>query len=98
MKRAVHLVGRDVQKTKLPAILRSEFCQIGPGGLEQTEGPVDIGANEGLGAGKRTVHVALSREMQDGARLIPVEQTVEQRAGRRCPPVRNGRRNAARSK
>src|ERR1700722_4430724 len=77
MKRAVHLVRRDMQKTKLPAILCSQFPHIGPGGLEQAEGPIDIGADERLGAGKRTVYVALSGEMQDRARLITVEQTLD---------------------
>jgi len=68
-----------VQKTKLLAVRWSAFRQIGPGGFEQTEGAVDIGTNESLGAGERTVNVALGREVHDGARLIPVEQAIEQR-------------------
>src|ERR1700722_10304761 len=68
-----------MKKTKLGAVLGRAFNQIRPGGFKQPESTFYVGAHKSLGAGEGTVHVALSREMQYGARLVTIEQPIEKR-------------------
>src|SRR6266853_667159 len=62
---------------KEPECTLFSVTQAGPVGsrlFEQTEGPVNVGANEVVGAVNRAVHMALRGKVNDGAGTVCQEQ------------------------
>ncbi len=64
-ERAVHLVGRDVQEAESLAPLARKAEPVGPRRLEHRERAEDVGPDEGVAAGDRTVDVTLGGEVDD---------------------------------
>src|ERR1700722_6363425 len=66
-----------MQKAKSAAIGLGQRGPVGTSFFKQREGSVDVRADEIVGAVNRSVDVALSCEMNDGARLFASEQSGE---------------------
>src|SRR5712672_3388240 len=77
-ERAEYLVGRDLQKSEILALRRPLLFQPDPRFLEQGEGAEDIGLNELGGPVNGTIDVALSGEVNDGARRVSFEEAPDQ--------------------
>ena len=88
-ERAVDLVSRDVKEAELLLFRAGERGEVMAGGLQEDEGAVDVGAEEGFGAGDGAVHVAF-RGRSGGWPRGGAPRTVGRQAWRRR--CRHGRR------
>ena len=79
-KRAVNLVGRDMQQAKRRFCLRRQTTPVGPHGLQQSKGADDIGLDEVFGAVNRAIDMAFGGEVDDGPGPIFCQQAGDQRA------------------
>src|SRR5690606_40381694 len=73
----VHLVRRDVKKTKRGLALGIQRRPVGSRRLKQTRRAVDVRANERVGRVYRAVDVRLGREVRDGVRAMLIEDSLE---------------------
>ena len=79
-ERAVDLVGGDVEEAEGSLLRAGETAPVLERGLEQGEGAVDVGFDEGGGPEDGAVDVALGGEVHDGVGLVLREQAGDQRA------------------
>src|SRR5439155_6841879 len=79
-KQSVHLVRRDVQEAETLAIRARKRLIEASGFLEKAEGAHYVGLHEGGRAGDRAVDMALSGEVNDGARLVLRQELAHQLA------------------
>ena len=69
-ERAIHLIGRDLEKAEHCLFLVSQSIPIRTGFFQQAERAVYVGANEILGSVNRSIDMAFSSEVNDSARLV----------------------------
>jgi hypothetical protein len=67
-----------VEEAKAFAVGVFELLVVGAGLLEEVEGAVDVGAEEGVGAEDAAVYVGLGCEVDYGAGVVVVEDLREE--------------------
>ena len=77
-KRAIDLIGRDVEETERRLFVGRQPLPIGPRRLEQAERPHHIGIDEGGRAGDRAVDMAFGGKVHHGADVVGGEQFPDQ--------------------
>src|ERR1022692_3216486 len=77
-KRSVHLVGGNMNETKVRISPGAESSPIRADLLQQRECAIDVSPYEILWPPDGAVHVTLGRKVYDGARLAAIEQTAQQ--------------------
>ena len=88
-ERAIHLVGRHVQKAEPRLLVRGQLRPVGTHRFQQIEGADHIGLDE-LGWGvDGAVDVAFRREIDHRAGAVCVQQRVDRRAVADVAPHKN---------
>ncbi|MNH38575.1 hypothetical protein D3C79_996350 [compost metagenome] len=72
-QRAIHFVGRNVQKAQCTTRQLIQAAPVSAHGLQQVEGADHVGFNKGLRAVDRAVDVGLGGKVDDGTWLMGVQ-------------------------
>ncbi len=79
-ERAVHLVGRDVEKPEIGLLLRVDASPEAQGLLQQGEGADHVGVDELARAVDRAINMTLGRQVHHSAGRILIEQLAQRLA------------------
>ena len=78
-ERAIHFVGRDMQKTEAVFLFGSKPRPVGAHRLQQMESADDVGLDEIFRSVNGTVHMTLGRKIDYRAGAVFGEQLVQHR-------------------
>lgn len=79
LQRTIHFIGAHMMKAEGRFRLAFQRRPVAARSLQQGECAIDIGTHELARAMNATIHMALGRNMHDGARLVRSQQRIDQR-------------------
>src|SRR5713101_436364 len=77
-ERSVYFVGGNVQEAESLTIALCQSRPVSSRFFQQTECPVDIGADEIVGTMDRAVYMTFGGEMDDGTGTLPLQQSAHE--------------------